>query len=211
MSDIKTTFRSKDGCRDDDGHDHDRKHHGEGEGEGEGCKPRSKCNHDVEKQNALLTKHHALYWNRINVKIQPFDTVMIDTGIRQSERECLDPIIGVIPTDLTNIPPFTDEPTSGPGVFSITTLVPIPGIQPASRVMVIPLPSIQQWLTVTMPTEPFWNPKTKTVFITLANGGLQLVQLNMLVWNPSYFNGPGEADPYANMPSVLSPVNNPTP
>jgi hypothetical protein len=208
MSDIKTTSLIRD-CRDHKDHKDPKKK--ERHDDDDDCKPRSKCNHDVEKQNDLLRKHGALFWNRINVKIQPFDTVLIDTGIRQSERECLDPIIGVIPTDLTSIPPFTDDPTDGTGIFSITTLVPIPGALPASRVMVIPLSPISQWLTVTQPTEPFWNPNTKTVFITLANGGLQLVQLNLLVWNPSYFSGPGEADPYANMPSVLSPVNDPTP
>jgi len=178
------------------------------------CKPRVKCNHDVEKQNELLRKGRALYWNRINLRIPAFTTYLIDTKVRQTERECLNPFIGAIPTELTTLPPFGDSPDDGPGIFQIETLVPLQGLTPASRVMVIPLPPIPPWLQVLMPTEPFWNPKTGTVWITLGNGGTPAgapldIQINFLVWNPSYFDGPGRADPYTNLFSVTSTVNNP--
>jgi hypothetical protein len=205
MSDIKTTSRSKGGDRNDCREECD-DHEERPERPDDGCKPRSKCNNDVQEQNELLTKHKALYWNRISiVQFPPLTTYAIDTGIRQSERECLNPIIGVIPIaqDNTNIPPFTDQT----GIQEITALVPIPGTTPASRVMVIPLSPISSWVQVTQPTEPYWNPKTKTVWITLANGGLTNILLNVLVWNPSYFNGPGEADPYTIRPNVTDLSN----
>lgn len=148
-----------------------------------------------------------LGWNRIHLTIAPFTTLLIDTGIGRSDNDCSDPILAVIPENVTDIPPFTDNT----GVVEITTLIPIPGTLPPSRIMVIPLSPINQWLTVTQPTEPFFNPATNTVNITLANGGLLPVEINLLVWNPSCFSGPGEADVYANRPDILDPINHPTP
>jgi hypothetical protein len=205
MSDIKTTSRSKGGDRNDCREDCD-DHEERPERPDDGCKPRNKCNNDVQKQNELLTKHKALYWRRISIqRFAPLTTLAIDTGIRQAERECLDPIIGTIPIpqDLTNIPPFTNQT----GIWEISVLTPVPGITPASRVMVVPLSPISSWVQVTQPTEPYWNSKTKTVWITLANGGLTTILLNVLVWNPSYFNGPGEADPYNIFYDSRNPFN----
>jgi hypothetical protein len=202
MSDIKVSPSGSEFH--DEGRDHEegRKHHEEG-------RKHERCDNSLDAQYRLLTKHKPLFWNRINLMIPPFTTVLVNTGIRQSERECLNPFIGLIPieTGETDIPPFNDET----GVQAISTLPVLPGSLPASRVMVIPMPPIAPWVQVAIPTEPFWDPQTKSVIITLANTGPTLVPLNVLVWNPSYFNGPGEAVPYANMPSVLGDVNNPTP
>jgi hypothetical protein len=198
MSDIKVGLQGRDCC--DEGRDHHEEGH---KHKHERCDPR------IDAQYRLLTKHKPLFWNRINIVIPPFTTVLINTGIRQSERECLDPFIGAIPTILgeTNIPPFPDQT----GVQEISVLPLLPGTLPASRIMVIPLPPIQPWTLIAIPTEPFWDPQTKSVIVTLANTAIGPLQVNMLVWNPSYFNGPGRAVPYANQPSVTGLVNNPTP
>src|ERR1700751_5589850 len=141
----------------------------------------------------------ALYWNRLNLTIPPFTTLLIDTGVHQGNRDHLDPILGVTPTDETNIPSFTDQS----GIQVISELPVIPGTPPASRVMIVPLVPFAPWMQVAMPTEPFWNPATRSVNIVLTNTGLTLVQINALIWDPSFFNGPGKADVYTNMPDVL--------
>lgn len=147
-------------------------------------------------------KHHhkkKLAWRRLRLTIQPLTTVMIDTGVTGKKgKNHLDdqPPLGVIPEKFdNNLPPFND-PT---GVISTVQFVPPPGTKPASRAEVIPLPPIANWVNIDMPTEPFWNPKTKTVWITLSNTNQLLpTEINVLVLDPAEL-GPGKADTYTEL------------
>jgi hypothetical protein len=159
----------------------------------------------------MSTNAGQLLWRRMRLKIEPFTTLLIDTGIQQVNKSfdsssIDEPIMGVTPVPL-DIPEFIDDS----GVLAIIALPVPPGSLPPSRLMVVPLPPIAPWVQITIPTEPFFNPNTNTINIVLANGGLLDVQLNFLVWNPHTIVGPGQADVYADMPDINNPINDPTP
>lgn len=132
---------------------------------------------------------------RMNVVIPPLTTQQFNTGIRQLTT-VNDPTLGSTPTAF-DLPPFED--LSG-GVFTSEVLVPAPGTLPASRVMVIPLSPIRQWVDVDMPTEPYFNPDTNTVWITLANThASENREVNVLVWDPFPTAGPVTAATYTTL------------
>ena len=139
------------------------------------------------------TKSPALGWNHIRLTIQPLATMSIDTGIGGKNLVEGEPPLGITPPD-TASGPFT-SPTGG---GDTSQLVPAPGTLPASRLMLIPLLPVNNWLSISMPTEPLWNTTTQTAWITLVNTNeLLALEINLLAWDPLQ-HSPGKADTYAS-------------
>jgi hypothetical protein len=121
----------------------------------------------------MSTKAGALLWNRQRITLNA-GTNTIDTGLTQVSR--------------SDVPPL-GATAAAPG--------PADGTLPASRIQVIPLPDLGPWLTNSISHgEPYLNPATNTVWVTIYvnNGGP--VDVNVLFWDPHSFAGPGEAAPY---------------
>lgn len=140
-------------------------------------------------------KTPALAWNHLRLTIQPLATVLIDTGIGGDGQNLVDgePPLGVTPPD-TASDPFT-SPTGG---GTTSQLVPAPGTLPASRLMLIPLLPVSNWLSLSMPTEPLWNTTTQTAWITLVNtSDLLPLEINLLALDPLR-HSPGKADTYVS-------------
>lgn len=138
-----------------------------------------------------------LGWNRLRLTIQPLTTVSIDSGIGGNLAEDQPPL-GTIPPQFDQ-PPFSGPFTDPTGVVTTTLLVPTPGVTPASRLMIVPLPPIGNWTNIAIPTEPFFNTATQTAWFTLANTHETLpVEINVLMWDPLR-RGLGRADTYASM------------
>ena len=158
--------------------------------------PRGRDGQDCNPANCR--EKGGLGWNHIRLTIQPLTTVSIDTGIGGDNIVPGEPPLGTIPPAFDQ-PPFSGPFTDPTGVVATTLLVPPPGTTPASRLMVIPLPPISNWTNITIPTEPFWNTATLTVWITLANTNELLpVEINILVWDPLR-RCPGRADTYSSL------------
>lgn len=134
-----------------------------------------------------------LGWNRLRLTIQPLTTLRIDTGVGGQNI-----VKGALPLG-TSLPevslPDLPNPTGSGGT---SLLVPMPGTLPASRLMVLPMMPINNWIDVTMPTEPYWSSITQTAWITLANTNDSLaLEVNLLVWDPLRAS-PGTAATYTS-------------
>jgi len=75
-----------------------------------------------------------------------------------------------------------DEPTDDPGLGD------------ASRVMVIPMMPLANWIPI-LHGEPYLHPTTKTVHVAFVNGGPEAV-IDALFWDPHSIVCPLDADPY---------------
>ncbi len=124
----------------------------------------------------MSTKAGALLWNRMQITV-PTVTTAFDTGLTQLNRG--------FANSSGNEPPF--------GVVSTTA--PAPGAAPASRVMVTGLAPLGVWTSITV-GEPFFNPTTQTVWVTLRTANEVAVVANVLFWNPHTSMGPGSAHTY---------------
>jgi hypothetical protein len=121
-----------------------------------------------EKSKRLQT---GLGWNRIRLTLQPLTTISIDTGIGCENRIKGAPPLAILLPD-TLQPPFTN-PTGAGGT---SLLVPVPGTLPSSRLMVIPLPPINNWANI---------------------NELLPMEINLLVYDPLK-HSPGRADTYTS-------------
>jgi hypothetical protein len=134
----------------------------------------------------MSTNAGQLLWNRQMVSIVASVVKDVDTGIAQTNRGLVDPILGV------------------PGTH---TSPPAGGTMPASRVMVIPLVPVDQWVGVTH-TEPYIDPVTNTVHVQFSCASDALI--NVWFWDPHTAIGPGAAMSYDGTPlsSPYIPASN---
>lgn len=96
------------------------------------------------------------------------------------------------------------ENGSGPGTVDFDTglqqvslafLAGQPTFEDPSRVMVLPMAPLSQWIDVTH-GEPFLDADTGTIHVEFSNSGVSEKVLNVLFWNPHTNAGPGAADLY---------------
>lgn len=124
-----------------------------------------------------------LHWSRQRLSITgdaaPND---IDTGIQVANQAY----------NTTGGPSAPVDPPLGTSAAS----VPAAGTTPASRVMVIPLPPLAAWDTVSIVGEPYLDTDTNTVHVVLANSAEAAADVNVLFWAPHTNAGPGDCDTY---------------
>jgi hypothetical protein len=73
---------------------------------------------------------------------------------------------------------------------------PSDGTTPASRCMVIPLPPMSEWASITIVGEPYLDTDTNTVHVVLSNSDEGAAAPNVLFWVPHTNAGPGKCDTY---------------
>jgi hypothetical protein len=126
----------------------------------------------------MSTKAGNLLWNRRRVSVGPANTD-IDTGLRQANMS------------------FDASSDSEPPLGISGVAPPADGSLPASRVQVIPLAPISEWMGAAIShSEPWFNTATGTVFVTFRSGNEGQADINVLFWDPHTLVGPGEADTY---------------
>jgi hypothetical protein len=139
----------------------------------------------------------AITCSRRRITIQPLTCVLVDTFINSPNEVMGAPPLGTIPPQF-DLPPFSGQFTDSTGIVETTLLTPVPGTLPASRLQVIPEPPISNWSNISMPTEPFWNPVTGTVWVTLCNTNQLLpVEINVFFLDP-LISGKCKVDTYSS-------------
>jgi len=124
----------------------------------------------------MSRKDGALLWNRQRIAL-PFGVTDVDTGLTQVSKT------------------FADQSPNEPILGIISTVSPVPGTLPPSRVHVIPLAPTLEWVPDVTHSEPYFNPMTGTVHVEFTNNG-RPVTVNVLFWDPHTLVGPGQADTY---------------
>lgn len=125
----------------------------------------------------MSTKAGALLWNRKRITVQPGPQI-IDTGLQQVNRS------------------FGSSSDGEPPLGVVSALPPPAGIEPASRVQVIPLSPISQWQNLSH-GEPYVDEATGRVFVEFVSDEDESeIEINVLFWDPHTLVGPGQADTY---------------
>lgn len=131
----------------------------------------------------MSTKAGQLLWNRKRITLDPDSTIVFDTGLTQTNRALANSSDG--------------EPPLG----VVSAVAPAFGVEPASRVQVIPLAPTPAWATV-IHGEPYVDEATGRVFVQLINTDAENpTTINVLFWDPHTSIGPGQADTY-NLPPI---------
>lgn len=127
----------------------------------------------------MSTKAGTLLWRRMKVTVPSSGVIDVNTGLIQQTKN------------------FPDQSPNEPPLGRTALVSPPPGATPASRIHVIPLAPITQWLGV-FHAEPYVSTVTNTIHLAFSDVAAQpqVHNINVMFWDPHSVVGPGHADTY---------------